>query len=147
MSVVVTMAHDPHACVQALLPWYARGQLGDDEMHEVQAHLLQCPECRAELEAERPMQALLSLPQAAPGGGGVEAGLIQMRARLNAGAQAGPAAPRPSRWLGWGLGLQGAAIALLLMLLVQSRTETPAYMGMAAPAAGAGTSAATAATA
>ena len=68
MSVVVPIEHDPHQAVQALLPWYARGQLDADEMNEVQAHLHSCPACRAEWEAERPLQTLLSLPAAAPAG-------------------------------------------------------------------------------
>ncbi len=135
MSVVIPLAHDPHASVQAVLPWYARGQLGDDEMQEVQEHLLRCAECRADLAAERPLQTLLSLPEAAPDSGGVESGLRQMRSRLDADAQAGRRTPRPVWWMGWGLGLQSVAVVLLLVLLMQSRSQMPAYLGMAAPSA------------
>ena len=140
MSVVVALERDPHAAVLALLPWFARGQLDDDEMSEVQAHLLGCPACRAEFEAEQSMQALhrLPLPAAALGAaGGVEAGRARMRARIG---ERKAAAPRPTlsagtpRWLGWVLGLQGGAIAVMLLLLIAPRPDGPAYRGLAAPA-------------
>ncbi len=135
MSVVVPLEHDdPHVAVQALLPWYARGQLDADEMSEVQAHLLHCPACRAELEAERPLQTLLSLP-AAGRSGDMEAGLARMRARIKAQGHAGHAG-RPARWMVWALGAQGFAIAgLLAVLLLPRLEEAPAYKGLsAAPA-------------
>lgn len=133
MSVVVPMEHDSHVAVQGLLPWYARGQLGDEEMREVQAHLLQCPACRAELEAEQPLQALLSLPAVAPAVGDVESGLARMRARLN--AEPLKVRARVPRWMGWTLGLQGCAIAVLLAWLILPRleVEAPAYKGLSAP--------------
>ena len=132
MSVVVPLEHDdPHVAVQALLPWYARGQLDADEMSEVQAHLLNCPACRAELEAERPLQTLLSLPATAPAGD-VESGLARMRARIK--ADAAPA--RAPRWVAWALGGQGLAIAGLLAVLVLPRvmvmSEPAAYQGLSA---------------
>lgn len=136
MSVVVPMAQDPHVAVQSLLPWYARGQLEDEELCEVREHLLQCPACRAELEAERAMQVLLSLPAAAPAAGDVESGLAKMRERLKAAPT--HASAGPPRWLGWALGLQGCAIAVLLVLLILPRIDTPAYRGLAAPAPGVG---------
>lgn len=138
MSVVVPMEHDPHVGVQSLLPWYVRGQLDDDEMREVQAHLMQCAACRAELEAERPLQAMLSVSAAGTEPSGlsdVEAGLAALQARLAPRAVA-PALPaRLPGWLGWVLGLQGAAIAALLVLLVLPPGQpAPAYQGLAASA-------------
>jgi anti-sigma factor RsiW len=132
MSVVVSMEQDPHVAAQALLPWYARGQLAQAEMQAVQSHLLQCAACRAELDAERPMQALLSLPAAAPAGGDAEAALARLRGRIK--AEAAPAVLRPARWMPWALGLQGCAIAALLVLVVLPRPEAPAYRGLSAPA-------------
>jgi anti-sigma factor RsiW len=133
MSVVVSMEHDEHFHVQALLPWYARGQLGQDEFDEVQRHLLQCPACRAELAAEQPMQALLKVVGATFEAGDAEAGLARMRTRL----QQVKAKADPPRWMPWALGLQGAACVLLLGLWLQARqgepAEAPAYQGLAAP--------------
>lgn len=129
MSVVVPMEHDEHAAVQALLPWYARGQLGDDETQQVQRHLLNCPACRNELAAEQPMQTLLSVAGAPPEGGDVEAGLARMHALMQ---PAKPTAATAPRWMPWALGLQGAAVALLLGLLLVSRQDAPDYQGLSA---------------
>lgn len=128
MSVVIPMEqHDEHAAVQALLPWYARGQLGDDEMAGVQRHLLHCQACRNELAAERPMQTLLSVAGAQPDVGDAEAGLARLHARMQ------PVAARPARrWMPWALGAQGAACALLLGLWLQARQDVPRYEGLSA---------------
>ena len=131
-STVVSMEQDdPHSAVQGLLPWYARGQLDEADARDVQAHLLQCAACRAELEAEGPMQAMLSLTATAPDHASVEAGLVRMRKQMK--AQASPASRSGSRWLPWALGLQGCAIAVLLtIVVVQTQVAPPAvYKGLA----------------
>ncbi|RZL35866.1 MAG: hypothetical protein EOP35_12220 [Rubrivivax sp.] len=131
MSVVIPMESDEHATVQALLPWFVRGQLGDDEMGAVQRHLLQCQACRDELAAERPMQTLLNAAGTAPGSGDVEAGLAKLHARML--PEPAPRQARSSsRWMPWALGLQGGAVALLLGLWLQARQDVPAYEGLAA---------------
>lgn len=132
MSVVVPMAHDEHAAVQGLLPWFARGQLGTAETQQVERHLLQCPACRSELAAEQPLQTLLSVAGALPAGGDVEASLARMHARRQLPP---PRAPRAPRWMPWALGLQGAAVALLLGLLLVTRPGEPAYQGLSAAGA------------
>lgn len=132
MSVVIPMEHDEHAAVQALLPWYARGQLGADETGQVQRHLLQCPACRNELAAEQPMQTLLSVAGSPAGGGDVEAGLARMHALMEPPRPRAKAAGMP-RWMPWALGLQGAAVALLLVLVLMPRQDDQAaYQGLAA---------------
>jgi len=130
MNTVVSMEQDdPHSAVQGLLPWYARGQLDEADTRDVQEHLLQCAACRAELEAEGPMQAMLSLTATAPEHASVEAGLARMRKHMK--AQASPVSR--SRWLPWALGLQGCAIAVLLtIVVVQMQVAPPAvYKGLA----------------
>jgi anti-sigma factor RsiW len=131
MSVVISMEHDEHAAVQALLPWFARGQLDEAETAQVQAHLLGCQLCRNELAAERPMQTLLGGAGAQPAAGDVEAGLARLHARMR------PVASRPAtpRWLPWALGAQGAAMALLLGLWLQARQDLPGYEGLSAAGA------------
>ncbi|MCY4745245.1 zf-HC2 domain-containing protein [Pelomonas sp. UHG3] len=128
MSVVIPMEHDEHAAAQALLPWFARGQLDEADTAKVQRHLAHCALCRDELAAERPMQALLAGAGAAPAGGDVEAGLARLHARLQ------PPAPRREapRWMPWALGLQGAACVLLLTLWLQAPPQAPAYEGLSA---------------
>lgn len=129
MSVVIPMEQDEHAAVQALLPWYARGQLGDDEMGQVQQHLLRCTACRNELAAEQPMQTLLSVAGAPVATGDVEAGLAKMHALMKpAERTSGPRA----RWMPWALGLQGAAIALLVGVLLNTHPDEAAYQGLSA---------------
>ena len=132
MSVVVPMDHDEHAAVQALLPWYARGQLSAAENDEVQRHLLHCTACRAELAAEQPLQTLMGVAGAPEPAGDAEAGLARMHALMQP-AQA--PAPRAPRWVPWALGLQGAAVALLLGLLLMPRPDAPAYQGLSAAGA------------
>ena len=129
MSVVIPMEHDEHAAVQALLPWYARGQLGEDETGQVQRHLLHCTACRNELAAEHPMQTLLGVAGTPPQGGDVEAGLAKMHALMDPPRRKPVAAPR---WVPWALGLQGAAVALLLALVLMPRQDDPAYQGLSA---------------
>lgn len=132
MSVVVPMEHDEHAAVQALLPWFARGQLGRAEAQQVERHLLHCPACRSELAAEQPMQTLLSVAGALPAGGDVEASLARMHARMQ---PARPRAAQAPRWMPWALGLQGVAVALLLGVLLVARPGEPAYQGLSAAGA------------
>jgi hypothetical protein len=50
---VIPLHGDPCQAIQALLPWYVTGRLGAAEQAEVEAHLAGCPECQAELRAER----------------------------------------------------------------------------------------------
>lgn len=144
MSVVVPLENDPHAVVQGLLPWYARGQLDDAETGLVQQHLLKCEICRAELATERPLQALMAVPE--PAAGDVEAALARLRPRLDdsqrdlrdegrlgsgrsSDRKAGRS-PGVPPWVRWTLGLQGAAIALLLVLLVVPREPVATYRGL-----------------
>lgn len=128
MSVVIPMDPDEHAAVQALLPWYARGQLDDAEAAQVQQHLLHCAACRRELAAEQPMQALLNVAGAPAPVGDVEASLARLHARM---APAAPGRAMP-RWVPWALGLQGAAVAVLLGVLIGTRGAEPAYEGLSA---------------
>lgn len=128
MSVVIPMEHDEHAAVQALLPWYAKGQLAGDESEQVQRHLMHCQACRNELAAEQPLQTLLNVAGSLPETGDVEAGLAKLHARMQ------PAKPKAAapRWMPWALGLQGAACALLLGLWLHERQTEPAYEGLSA---------------
>src|SRR5260370_1400039 len=97
---ILHLEPDPHAAVQRLLPWYLTGRLETAEHDAVEAHLAQCPECRAELQTERQWQLLQ------PGDGptpDVEDGWARMRARLEGEAARPPAravVPRPRR-RGW----------------------------------------------
>jgi anti-sigma factor RsiW len=100
---ILRLEPDPHVAVQRLLPWYLTGRLETAEHELVEAHLAQCPECRAELETERQWQLLQ------PGHGAqvdVEEGWARLRARLAGELPAAPppapvSAPAPRRRHGW----------------------------------------------
>ena len=52
---------DPaHRTTEELLPWYLNGTLAADERQRVEAHLVQCPRCRRELESQRALRAVLA---------------------------------------------------------------------------------------
>lgn len=126
MSVVVPMDADDHARVQALLPWYARGQLDADEMSQVRQHLQACERCRVELAAEPAVQTLLGAALPAPAAD-ADRGFARLRARLQPRE-----ATRAPRWMPWALGLQGAALAAVLMLWLQAGPDAAPYQGLSA---------------
>ena len=90
---IVHLEPDPHVAVQQLLPWYLTDRLAPAERAQVDAHVANCAECRAELEAERrwqagPVQALLQA-DSGTAHGDVEQGWGRMRALLGDGVAAG----------------------------------------------------------
>jgi anti-sigma factor RsiW len=70
-------AEQPHHEAEELLPWYAAGQLAEDERLIVEEHLSACANCREQLTIERRLiQGFRSLePQ-------VEAGWARLRSRI-----------------------------------------------------------------
>jgi anti-sigma factor RsiW len=142
MSVVVSIEADEHGRIQALLPWYARGQLSPNERDEVRDHLDACPACRAELDLEAPLRAVLAI-QAVVSPPDPAASLARLHAQIDRhqiahqGAQQTPT-PARARWMPWALGLQTVALATVVGLWV---TDRPApeeaaspYVGLSAPA-------------
>jgi|tagenome__1003787_1003787.scaffolds.fasta_scaffold20521166_2 hypothetical protein len=79
----------PHDEAEALLPWYATGQLKDDERERVELHLLACSGCREQLGVERRMigEFRRSTPE-------LESGWARMRARIEPSSRASVRAPR-----------------------------------------------------
>ena len=55
MAEIIRLRGSPHEQAQQLLPWYVNGTLEADESAMVEAHLVECAECRADLAAERVM--------------------------------------------------------------------------------------------
>ncbi|WP_010187484.1 anti-sigma factor family protein [Sphingomonas sp. PAMC 26605] len=53
MDEIASTFDDRHRAAMLLLPWYATGQLEAADQALVKAHLLECDDCRAELEMER----------------------------------------------------------------------------------------------
>ncbi len=138
MSVVVSIESDEHGRIQALLPWYARGQLSRDEREEVRDHLDACPACRAELDLEAPLRAVLA-SQAVVSPPDPAASLARLHAQIDRQHDA-QQAPTPTRfrWMPWALGLQTVALATVAGLWVSERPASPEtaspYIGLSAPA-------------
>jgi predicted anti-sigma-YlaC factor YlaD len=88
------------------LPWVANGRATAEQAAMVDAHLADCPDCRAELEWQRRLHAAMSTA-AVPGEDdpAVEAGLQRLMARLDAPGeqQPQPGSGRSGSRLTWAL--------------------------------------------
>lgn len=129
---VLRLAPDGHSSVESQLPWYAAGRLQAAERAEVEAHLMGCARCRAELDFERRLQAALALPDAPRS---AEAGLAALRQRIS--AKAPPSARPRFVWWHWALGAQFVLIACLLALLLAPRFDAPGFRALGNGGAGA----------
>lgn len=117
MANVIRLHGDPHQLTQALLPWYANGTLDPDETAAVEAHLEGCAECRAELDSERALGALVATVPS-----DVERGWAALKSRIDSGAPK----RRPSAWrtpaallgrpvpMGWAVVAQAAGLVLVI---------------------------------
>jgi anti-sigma factor RsiW len=133
-----------------LLPWHLTGQLDADEAARVEAHVQACAVCRADLEQQRELRAVLrgsDRVDYAP-----QPSLQKLMIRIDEldrelpDATPTPAAPRavsttprrfaPTRWLVAALLVQTVGLGLLCTLLWgRSTTATPAasYKTLTAP--------------
>ncbi len=114
MVDIIRLNDDPHLQTQQLLPWYVTGTLEDEELALVEAHLSQCPECRADVQMERVLaRQIRTWPT------DIDRGWAALKARIE-GAPA--AAPRKAALfsrripLAWALAAQAASIAIVVTL-------------------------------
>ena len=60
---IISLHGEAHDDANALLPWYAIGRLDAEDHARVEAHLTQCPQCQADLAAEKRLcAAVAALP-------------------------------------------------------------------------------------
>jgi anti-sigma factor RsiW len=145
MAQIIPLHGDRHSETQELLPWYVNGSLDAVERAKVEAHIADCPECRAEVALERRLQgAVAELPVEA------EQGWAAMRARM-AVAEVRPAPPLSARasvrralgrpaTLRWVVAAQAVAAVLVVGVSFGTRQAlVPQYRTLsAAPVSAAG---------
>ncbi|MDM0069591.1 zf-HC2 domain-containing protein [Variovorax sp. J31P207] len=145
---VVPLGSDVHLKVQSLLPWYVGATLDAQEREGVEAHLADCPRCRAELAVERALQEAYAATGSDDAPGDADQGFAALRGRLVGGA----APPPPPRrrgllaglrdrwresppWTRWALAGQWVLVAALGGLLVLPLWPEPRYRALGEPAA------------
>jgi anti-sigma factor RsiW len=128
--------HDAHEQARMLLPWHVNGTLEPAEQAWFEAHLAQCAECRAELEAELKLrESVATMPT----------GIAPIRVPVFDRIAPQTAAPRPWDFLrrritfGWALAGQAAvaaaAVALVLVLIPTSSDREYQLLGSEAETA------------
>jgi len=124
MGDIIRLQDELHARAQGLLPWYVNGTLDAAERDAVDAHLVQCEECTADVRREHALAA-----QLAALGIDTDHGWEKMRERMT---RLPPRASAPVRFLrrpvsfGWVVGAQLAAAALIFAVLLPTRQDSPA---------------------
>jgi anti-sigma factor RsiW len=130
--------------ISELLPWYVNGTISEDERAQVDAHLIQCANCRHDLAQDRLVYRGMNADRA------VEympaASLKRMQSRLDAVEAAAPVnAPserpdrRPMQWQGLlaaSIAVMAVAISLLAAnqwMQFRARTLTPKYHTVTSP--------------
>jgi anti-sigma factor RsiW len=104
-----------HLTAWNLIPWYVNGRASERDSESLQAHLAQCAECRAEVEAQR---SLMNAMQTTPVVESMPlASLQKLWQRIDANppvlVRQQPARYRQSRLVGW----LAAAVAVEALLL------------------------------
>lgn len=114
---------DTHAEAWAMLPWLANGRLHASDREWVEAHLVQCAECRGELEAQRKIATQIQRDASPDTGSDEQRSFNKLWARIEASEAAAPAAgavasgpvsrtSRTVRWLVAAVVVQGVGLAL-----------------------------------
>lgn len=147
---VVQLGTDLHRKVQALLPWYVRAGLDEEERALVEAHIAECPRCRAELAWEQELQA--AYVQSTPGSDGdATKGFALLRERIAADAvpppRRGLLARLKAHWCGtpvwtrWALAGQCVVVAGLSSVLLIALAPAPGFRALGGTASGTGVAA------
>ena len=140
---------DTHAEAWALLPWLANGRIESADREWVEAHVAACAECRAELAAQRKVEAQMSRDGSAPAVGGDEQkSFNKLWARIEASESLGtvatergaglgaPArASRTVRWLAAAVVVQAIGLGVLGFGSLRGDPQPKIYDTVATPEA------------
>jgi anti-sigma factor RsiW len=138
MGKIVRLRDVQHEETRLLLPWYATGRLERADAARVEAHIANCPRCRAELKLERRLKTeVADLPSA------VDQGWAAMLERLKP-PQRKSMGQRPDHtgrlwraggpWIGWAVAA-GIGAVLVVGALSPHPPTSAAYHTLAAPPA------------
>ncbi|HEY1879285.1 MAG TPA: zf-HC2 domain-containing protein [Caulobacteraceae bacterium] len=135
MDNVVPMHRDAHREALLLLPWHVSGVLDGPDQAQLEAHLADCAECRAELALERRLATeVIDLPaDMAPAWAAMEQRLVASAPRRTKPArrnQVQQAAKSALPWLGWAVAA-GVLMVVGLQAILPPR-PAPVYHALAA---------------
>src|SRR5471032_2525245 len=132
---IVEIDASTHQKVQKLLPWMLDATLSSAERSMVSEHLLQCAECRADLDWQRQVQSARPAMQAEPD---VERAFAALSARLDPVVRSPRPRQgivawlhhvwhslRPSPWQNWAMAAQCALIVGLGLVLFKASPDAP----------------------
>jgi len=136
---VFEFLNSPHRAAEALMPWLLNGTLEPAEHRRLEAHLLDCAACRAELERQRRLAALYGQVATAEPERAGSAAFARLAARLD--AEGVPRKRRSASAFGWRIvaALQFCVIAALIWTVWALRPDATepdgriaAYRGLGA---------------
>jgi anti-sigma factor RsiW len=110
MADIIRLNGDIHAQTQHLLPWFVTGALSGKEAAQVEKHLAECADCRADMEIEKTLaREVRTLPC------DVDRGWAMLKARLD---EPRPQERRPALFsrripIGWAVAAQAAGLAIV----------------------------------
>lgn len=139
-----TMSSDLHRECWTMLPWFVTSRVSAHDRKRIERHLLECADCRTELDAQRAIcehmrgdEAVLLAPNAS---------LQKLMARIDGASPVTPSseaqvsqrskAAGPARWLAVAAAVQTIAIGALLTLLWQQRESeisAPRFITLSEP--------------
>jgi len=129
MADIIRLNGDIHAQTQHLLPWFVTGALTGKEAAQVEKHLAECADCRADLEIETTLaREVRTLPC------DVERGWATLKARLDevkAPQRKAALFDRPVP-LGWAVAAQAASVAVLVATYILAQPQL-VYRTLGAP--------------
>lgn len=134
MADIIRLRGSAHEEVQRLLPWLVNGTLAPDEIEMVEAHLAECGECRAEVQAEHELaRAFATMPV------DVDSSWAGLEQRLDAEPSV---VIRPAAWwrrkvpVAWAVAsplAAAAAIALVFVNVTPPQPVSQQYRALGAP--------------